>query len=237
MDGPFPDNLIAGIEKFFESEATRPPGLDIYPEVFESDTFFPLQRKRELAQMMRIARTVMPTTVMEIGADKGGGLYHWCKCLPTVKRVIACEIRGTPYSALFEKHFPGIKFLWLPESSYATATVAKVCKFLLGTKIDCLFLDGDKSNFFRDFTIYQHLMAHQGLIFVHDIEDPAPSEAFQMMCRNVLTHGKIIDRQDSMDALDRQDRDIPATTPYEDWLRYWGGRSCCVGVLYMESRK
>src|SRR5688572_14395248 len=123
MDAPFPAEMMASIERFFkEVHPTLSWGQDVYPEVFETELFFPLQRQRELARMMQVARTVGghtcptcggdgqetfiklpedprpkgttqrcsqckgfgkvgggPTTVMEIGADKGGGLYHWCR--------------------------------------------------------------------------------------------------------------------------------------------------------------
>ena len=59
--------------------------------------------------MLAIANKYSPTTIYEIGADKGGGLYHWCMSCPTVKHVIACEIRGLPYKELFEKDGGGYR--------------------------------------------------------------------------------------------------------------------------------
>ena len=59
MDDPFPAGMMPDIEKFFrEIHPTLKPGQDLYEEIFATDYFFPLQRKRELVQMMQIARSV-----------------------------------------------------------------------------------------------------------------------------------------------------------------------------------
>jgi hypothetical protein len=233
MDESFPPGMLDDIARFFADEARREPGLDLYPDVFETAYFFPLQRKGELAAMMRLARSVQPKVVMEIGADKGGGLYHWCKCLPSVQRVVACEVRGLPYAPLFEKKFPHLSFLWLHGSSYDPGNVRRVAEWLSGDQINCLFLDGDKGAFLDDFRAYVPLA--NGLVFVHDIQDPAPGAAFKSM-----TEGRqwstIFDRADSHWAMERASRGIPPASAHEAWLRHWEGRSCGVGVLYLKEK-
>ena len=172
---PLPENLNQFWEEFFKSEDTRKPGEDIYHDVFDSPSLFPLQRRKETVRMMRTARKVAPTVVYEIGADKGGGLYHWCKCFPTLKRVIACEVRGTPYCDLFEKAFPHIDFLLIPASSYADSSVSAVAGWLGRDRINCLFIDGDKSGFLKDFDVYRPYVTSPGIIFMHDFRDEGPS--------------------------------------------------------------
>ena len=103
MDAPFSVDMMPRITKFFETESSREPGQDIYEEVFKTDTFFPLQRKKELVKMLNVARGYNPKVIYEIGTCDGGGLYHWCKSVVGVERVIASEIRGTPYQHEFEK--------------------------------------------------------------------------------------------------------------------------------------
>jgi uncharacterized protein YlaN (UPF0358 family) len=63
MDAPFPDGMLECIDKFFKDDHLRLPGEDIYNEVFDTDLFFPLQRKQELIQMIRIARRYSPRVV------------------------------------------------------------------------------------------------------------------------------------------------------------------------------
>ena len=59
MDAPFPAGMMPCIEQFFrEVHPNLKPGQDMYPEVFDTTHFFPLQRQRELARMMQIASGV-----------------------------------------------------------------------------------------------------------------------------------------------------------------------------------
>lgn len=244
-DGPFPDDLMPCIRKFFQSENSRPPGLDVYPDVYAADVFFPLQRPAEQAAMMRIARKIKPLTVAELGADKGGSLYGWCKSLRTVQNVIGCEIRGLPYHAVFEAVFPNVRFKWLNKSSYAPETVDEVARFLWGKRdaflfkeapdnqIDVLFIDSDKSAYILDFNAYLPLMNPDGIIFVHDVADPVPREGFEAM----LAHGnyqheeiRILTDVDEVKAKrDRGER----LTPHDHWLLHWDGASASVGVIYL----
>ena len=234
MDGPFPEGMMASIEQFLSTDAERKRGDDLYPEVFTTPSFFPLQRKRELAQMIQEARKISPRVVYEIGADKGGGLYHWIKCLPTVQRVIACEIRGTPYSALFEKAFPEIDFLWTPDPSYTPKTIKKVMNWLGNDRLDCLFIDGDKSGFLLDYYAYESMLNRPCKVFMHDVTDAPPKEAF-IEARERGSSWKIIsDTTDSKEAMAREMNGVPVSDAYEGWLRHWKGRSCTVGVINFE---
>lgn len=235
MDEPFPSGMVECIEQFLADDGKRPSGLDVYDDVFSSPLFFPLQRQRELATMMRIARSKSPKTVFEIGADKGGGIYHWVKCLPTVEQVIACEIRGTPYASAFDDAFPTVDFLWLDKSSYAAETVSRVDSWLRGDLIDVLFIDGDKSHFLHDFYTYLPFMSPDGIVFMHDIQDEAPFAAFldSRTHPRVAKWEMIVDVQDSAEAVAREQAGIPPTSAHESWLRHWCGASCGVGVHYL----
>jgi hypothetical protein len=230
VDAPFPEGLVEDAASVLEDDAVRPWGLNYYGDVFDSDLFFPLQRQKELAWMMERAREVWPITVMEIGADKGGGLYHWVKCLPTVRNVIACEIRGTPYSSLFEKVFPEHRFMWMPHCSRNPDTRPMIMS-LMGS-IDCLFIDGDKSAFEQDFDHYLPLLSPNARVFMHDVTDDAPGQAFNRVSARPGWKGEVfIDRSDSIAAMGREKKGLPPMNPHEGWLRHWKGRSCGVGML------
>jgi len=233
MDAPLPTNLNEAWEQFFLSEDSRKPNHDSYDDIFDDGTLFPLQRKRELEKMVHAARLKDPKIVAEIGADKGGGLYHWCKSLESsVKKVIACEIRGTPYKKLFEKAFPEIDFLWLPQSSYSEATVNIVYDWLGEDKIDTLFIDGDKSLFATDFYTYRPMMRERGIVFMHDIQDQAPGGAYKkVLLDNNYDICTIIDKSESEESVIRKNQGEEATSAHERWLRIWEGRSCGVGVI------
>ena len=182
--------------------------------------------------MMQLARSINPKVVYEIGADKGGGLYHWCKCLTSVKRVIACEIRGTPYRSLFEKHFPHLDFLWLEGSSYEPASVARVKKWLGADKLDCLFIDGDKGQFVLDFELHQPFLSQGAIVFTHDVQYPAPFEAFKQIAPKGKRSEKVVDISESKEACARAEQGLPAASSHEEWLRIWQGQSAGFGVVY-----
>ena len=234
MDDPFNPNMMLGIKRFFDNEDSREPGQDIYDDVFDVDMFLPLQRKRELARMMQIARSYNPRVVYEIGTCDGGGLYHWCKSIVGVERVIAAEVRGTPYQKEFEYAFPHIDFLWIGESSYAESTLNRTREWLDGDAIDAVFIDGDKSRFELDFDLILTSMNSPSVIFMHDITDPAPGQAFESVISRGYRHERIIDKTDSDEAVVRERNGIPPKNGYEQWLRHWHGRSCGVGVIYKD---
>jgi len=230
-DDPLPAELNACFEEFFSAEESRERGQDTYDDIFTSPLLFPLQRKRELAHMMQVARDeVSPRVVFEIGADKGGGLYHWCKSLVTVERVICCEIRGTPYRHLFEDAFPNIDFLWLPQSSYSSATRLQVCDWLGDDRIDCMFVDGDKSHFDLDFFTYRSLMATGGIVFMHDIQDAYPRRGYDISIQEP-SHEEYINTTESDGACEREKAGTKSSSVHEDWLRHWKGKSAGVGII------
>lgn len=232
MDGPFPPTMVADIEKFFELEESRINGLGIYHDVFEVDTFFPLQRKNEMRKMLSRAGGTKPKVIMEIGADKGGSIYHWCK-VPGVTNIIACEIRGTPYKHIFDHHFPDIGFCWLEKSSYEGGSLDIVQEYLeiIGSNIDVLFIDGDKSAFIEDFHLYQPLVSDRGLIFMHDIFDDAPKTAFYEVGYQGYNTEIIHDISEYNELAKRVSKGHSPVNAYENWLMHWRGCSCGVGVI------
>lgn len=229
MDAPLPDNLVTAWEQFF---AANP--LDYSTAIFNDGTLFPLQRKNEMVEMLRVASTINPKTIMEIGADKAGSLFHWMM-LPTVRNIIACEIRGTPYDALFRAKAPHLDFLCLPQSSYSPETVDQVRIWLdLRDKaaIDVLFIDGDKSMFETDFYTYLPLLSKKSIVFFHDIQDRAPGMAFERVSAHYPSD-RVVNTDESAIACEKERAGIPCSSAHESWLRHWRGRSCGVGVIYV----
>lgn len=232
MDDPFPDGMVEEIAAVLAQDGTVPAGQNLYPHVFYTKMFFPLQRMREAEQMFAKARSISPRVIMEIGADKGGSLYHWAKGFDP-DMLIAAEVRGLPYDKVFSAAFPTTEFCWLPWSSYAPETV-EFLKTWLGTRlIDVLFIDGDKAQFYLDFESYLPLVRYGGLVFMHDVTDAAPGKAFAQASQHprVRAASQILDKSENFEAMAREQAGEPVTTMYEFWLRYWKGASCGVGVL------
>jgi predicted O-methyltransferase YrrM len=231
MSEYFPETRVKRIGELLAAD-TEPAGLDLYPHIFAEHALMPLQRQNELRAMMALARTFSPQVVMEVGTDRGGGLYHWCKGF-SPRRAIACEVEGTPYAADFELAFPQTEFLWLPVSSYAVETVTHVRGWLGADKLDVLFLDGDKAKFTADFMAYVPMVRPGGLVLMHDVTDPSPGRSFEE-CRadpRVKSSRVIHDTREADAAVERRRTGLPPASPYENWLRIWEGRSCGVGVM------
>jgi predicted O-methyltransferase YrrM len=219
MDGPLPSNLVQCWEEFL----TQPHNLE---DLFAHPVLFPLQRKREMEAMHQVARELNPQVVMEIGADKGGSVWAWLHEIPTITAIIACEIRGTPYSEIMAKAFPHIQFLWLPESSYEESTLDKVLQWLGDKCIDVLFIDGDKSHFDTDYNLYQQRV--NGVVFMHDVCDKPMKDAFLKCSRG--KERRILRNVTEWTELKNNLPETP--TAYQSWMMYWGDRSCTVGVIH-----
>lgn len=234
-DAPLPPNLIDAWIQFFTVDKDRQPGHDLYEDIFDNGWLFPLQRKRELEKMMALARTIQPGVVMEIGADKGSGFYHWIKCHPTVRRAIACEIRGVPYANLFNSTFPQVDILDVPTTSLKEETRNFITQWLGEDKIDCLFLDGAKSFFHRDFELYSPLVRSGGLIFMHDVNEGGPHQSsppakFFRELNGNLEKTMILDTSEVEEVTGRKQLGMPLNA-YQNWLLFWNYSSCGVGVV------
>jgi predicted O-methyltransferase YrrM len=224
-DGNFPGGYGAALQGFFQSEV-KPPNEMIFDDVFNS-IMFPLQRKRELRKMLQAAAAINPRVVGEIGCDKGGSLYHWANSIPGVERVYGCEFRGIPFKDEFTKAMPDKDFLFVHGSSYDDKTIEAVTEWLDGDKFDCLFLDGDKLHFFDDYVAYSKLVRQGGIMFLHDINGEPPEAAFNKIALMEVTHA-IIDTTEAENL-----EDFHPENAWESWLKYWGTRSCGVGVVYI----
>lgn len=233
MDAPMPPQVGPAWDRFMELNRDLESGRDVYPEIFENGWLFPLQRMRETAKMIAMARTIYPKTVMEIGSDKGGSFFHWVKGLRPSK-AIAIEIRGIPFAESFRTAFPKTEFYFAGgASSYEPAQVRAVRMFLDEEKIDCLFIDGDKSAVDKDFAAYLPMMRNGGLVFIHDIvDDIEPRRVFNRLKAQYKTQ-QIVDTSE-YDAIEARELEgLTIATAYEGWFRVWKRTSCGVGVVYV----
>jgi len=234
MDAPLPTNLVQEWTKFLADDESL-FGLDVYDKVFDHGLLFPLQRRKETAKMIRLARTIQPKIVVEIGADKGGSVYHWIKGLPSVKEAWAIEIRGVPYVPLFQENFLGLHVHGIAESSY-DPLVFKEFKGQVGGPIDCLMLDGDKGAFLDDFDLYKPLMRKGGIIFMHDIYPCGPNDPTVAAWKEVKKMGfktqEIIDFSEVDEELEREKRGEKPKNSHAGWVRHWKKSSCGVGVVF-----
>lgn len=241
-DAPFPPQFYNDWVNFFANDK-EPCRLNCYHKLFEID-LCPLQRKKELAEVIDVifknaGQHLQPVTaVMEIGTDKCGTFYHWLKAFPGITTAIACEIRGTPFSDLFEKAFPKVKFLWLSESSLTLECQRKVSDFLGDTQLDFLFIDGDKEYFGEDFDKYVQFLKPHGIALFHDVfdNDQPMQEAFLKRAKKYNKTKVIIDTSEC----DERKTEILEGTAihngYTQWLDIWSHTSCGFGCIWAGSK-
>jgi hypothetical protein len=167
---------------------------------------------------------------VEIGASRGGGLAHWY--FHGFNRVASYEINGFPYETLFREKFP-IDWKMIPSSSLDTDNIISLRKWLGGSKIDTLFIDGQKPKFYQDFTHHLNLMSSTGVVFVHDITSTGEASWKRIESSGRYATAKIIDTSESLEAYQRLAQGIGPSNDYEKWLLRWRGRGAGVGVVFL----
>lgn len=226
MDAPLPTNLV----ECWEQVANNGARNFSITNLFDHPTLFPLQRIDELFYLVDHVFDEMDV-VMEIGSDKGGLVYAMCREVRPNK-MIACEVRGTPYGHVMERMFPDIKFLWLPYSSYDSTTLDKVREFLGEDKIDGLFIDGDKSQFKLDFDTYRPLMNPLGTVVMHDIVCEPMKTVFEQ-CSKDLSSEAYVDVSQWHRYVSEGKKCV---TRHDYWLETWKTNSCGLGIIHLDTR-
>lgn len=224
--GALPASLVADWRAFL----SQPRTLD---DLFKHGCLFPLQRRRELEKMVGMAASLKPEVGLIVGSDKAGDVWSFLNGCPTLKTLIAIEIRGVPWTDEFRKAFPRVEFLTFADSSYAPETVRAIQDFLGDSQIDFAFLDGHKGHFVDDFDAYLPMVKKSGLIFLHDIVechggDPTVRAWAKIKGRGYATE-EIIDFSEGVEEMKRPP--APPATAHAGWLRIFHNRSCGVGCV------
>lgn len=125
----------------------------------------------EILGFLELARTISPTTVLEIGTAEGGTNFLLGALLPHVSLKIGADlfVRNTRLLQAFCR--PGCRQVFVDGSSHDAATVERIRGVLSGRALDLLFIDGDHryAGAKADFDCYAPLVRPGGLIAFHDI--------------------------------------------------------------------
>jgi predicted O-methyltransferase YrrM len=187
-----------------------------------------VQKVSELSPLIRLLKRRKLRTIVEIGTQKGGTLYAWCKIAEPDALIVSIDLPGGPfgggYSLKDMKRFrtykrKNQKAYFFRKDSHKKSTKDELIRKLKGRKIDFLFIDGDHrySGVKRDWKLYAPLVKKNGLIAFHDI----------------LFHPKIpqckVDRL--WNEIKKQFRNKEFIDKYDDrgWGQ-WGG----IGVIYYQ---
>ena len=149
--------------------------LDEKVDLALNSPFFPAQQKRaEILALLQVLQEVKPTRICEIGTAAGGTLALLCQVAASEARVLSIDTgyRSEQIAANTRLAMRGQQVMCLAADSHAAETLDEVKSWLVGAKLDFLFIDGDHSfeGVSRDFALYRPLVrTDDGIIAFHDI--------------------------------------------------------------------
>jgi cephalosporin hydroxylase len=140
------------------------------------------QKVSELAPLIAVVRERQPRTVVEIGTHKGGTLFAWCQAAHPEALIVSIDLPdglfGGGYSKEEAREFqsfaqPGQELHALRRDSHKRRTLRRLKSLLRGRPIEFLLIDGDHTyeGVRRDWEMYGPLVAPNGLIAFHDIQE------------------------------------------------------------------
>jgi cephalosporin hydroxylase len=185
------------------------------------------QKIRELTQLIALLRGRELNVIVEIGTDRGGTLYAWCRLAQPDATIVSIDLPGAAFSrgpsdrvSLETSRRKAQTLHFVFGDSHDPATYDQVTEILGGRTVDFLMIDGDHTydGVKRDFELYSALVRAGGLIALHDV------------LPNQLDHHCAVDR--FWQEVRQKYRTTEFLDPYDDrCLGQWGG----IGVVFWES--
>jgi predicted O-methyltransferase YrrM len=157
--------------------------------VFEYDVagirIAPMQSRHEIRALLELVAAKRPRVVLEIGTARGGTLFLWSRVAAPAALLVSVDLPdgefggGYPHWRIpLYRAFAraGQRVELLRADSHAEATRDLVRE--LAGEVDFLFIDGDHTyeGVARDFELYAPLVRPGGLVALHDIVPPRPSD-------------------------------------------------------------
>jgi predicted O-methyltransferase YrrM len=146
------------------------------PRIYK--TISPTQIIQEIRGLYDIIKALQPRYVCEIGTDKGGTFYLWCKSSSDDAVLVSIDLpsrkRYSPARRRLYRHFGKSKrqaLHFIASDSHQPATLELVRRAVGEHPLDFLFIDGDHTyeGSRQDYEMYAPLVRPGGLIAFHDI--------------------------------------------------------------------
>ena len=146
----------------------------------------PSQVREEIAELLRILKSLKPRICLEIGTAGGGTLFLFAQVANPDATLISIDLPGGPFGGgypawkipLYKSfaRYPTQRIHLLRCNSHDQETLEMVRGTLGSRKLDFLFIDGDHSyeGVKRDFEMYSPLVRKGGIIAFHDIVSGPP---------------------------------------------------------------
>lgn len=171
------------------------------------------QKIRELHRLARLLAARDLRCVVEIGTAHGGTFYALCQLAAGTAVVVSIDLPGGGFGGGYTEReaelFRGYgrreqELHFIRADSHEPTTRDELVRLLGGRSIDLLMIDGDHTyaGVKADFDLYSPLVAHGGLIALHDIlpHTDAPAckvDVFWAELKQSYTCTEIVDTYDS----------------------------------------
>ncbi len=149
------------------------------PEVVEqvsASPFAPVQKKQEITSLLSFLQQKRPIHICEVGGAAGGTLFLFSHIAPPGARLLSIDLGYTSFHQSIYRRFAkrNQTITCLAANSHLPETVETVRRWLAGSSLDFLFIDGEHTleGVTRDFYLYSPLVRKGGWIAFHDIVTP-----------------------------------------------------------------
>lgn len=159
----------------------RPPEewVDFIFERF-SGALKPIQKKTEIAELVRLLESLAPKRILEIGTANGGTLFLLCRALAPSGKALSVDLPGgwfgggyPPWRKWVYRQFaaPSQEVTLFRANSHLDSTLERVRQWLGGEKFNFILIDGDHTyeGAKLDLRLYSAFLAEDGVIALHDI--------------------------------------------------------------------
>jgi len=182
----------------------------------------PGQIPEEFVPLLSILKNLKPKIVVEIGTEKGGTFFCFCKLAPPDATIISIDLPPALFGGGYPKWRvpiyrafgkPGQTLHFIRRDSHSQETLEKLKSILNDRHIDFLFIDADHTyeGVKKDFEMYSPLVRERGIIAFHDI----------------VEYPKEYDNQVSTFW-----NEIKNKYRYEEFVKDWNQRWGGIGLLY-----
>jgi len=139
------------------------------------------QKYKELLELITFIRNrPAPKNILEIGTDKGGTFWLWCRLAADNGKIISIDMPLPHHNKSFieqqQKQFGAYKkadqsLFFIRADSHSPETEDRLLSILGGERLDIIFIDGDHTlqGVADDFERYSKYIADGGLVIFHDI--------------------------------------------------------------------
>jgi len=143
----------------------------------------PQQSKKEISILLSFLQSRKVKSILEIGTSEGGTLFLLSRVASEDAKIVSIDLlEGIGGGHLYPKWKSALyssfarktqEMKLLRANSYDRATFDKVSSIFENEKIDFVFIDGDHSyeGVRKDFELYYPLVADDGIIAFHDINE------------------------------------------------------------------